>query len=93
MTDRPRFNLTIKELETLRAKRGWDRYALSRLRAELTHGNTDRARALLRDVDALLSGAVKMRERALAEDLPENQIDLLSVTRRRDRDSWLPCCD
>lgn len=75
--DRPFFETTIDQLETLVRDKPYDRFQLSRVREELTYRETDRARQLLREVEGLLSGTVPSPPRPPRPDDPNDQGSLL----------------
>jgi hypothetical protein len=75
--DRPFFKASIEDLEKLLAERAWDRFTLARLREELNHRGTDRAKQALREVEGLLSGTVRMSPKPPGADSPSSQMDLL----------------
>ena len=52
--DRPFFKASIEDLEKLLAERAWDRFTLGRLRDELKHRGTDRAKQALREAAGII---------------------------------------
>jgi hypothetical protein len=70
---------TLDELESLVLANKHSLAVLGAVREELTYRTTDGAKALLRDVMALLTGQVEMPKRTLPEDGPDQQLPLLGA--------------
>lgn len=74
---RPYFKHSIDDLEKLVRTHMHSHAVLGDIREELTFRETDRAKALLRDVMGLLTGVVEMPVREPRSDSPDNQFGLL----------------
>jgi hypothetical protein len=83
--DRPLFKATIQHLEGLLKGNPSDVFTLSRLREELTYRNTDRARQLLKVLEALLGGKVPMPPKPPRPARPEDQLELLRAPRSKNQ--------
>ena len=68
---------SIEELEKLVADNQNRLQVLGDIRAELTYRETPRAKQLLREVEALLGGQVKMPPKPAPKDSTDNQLDML----------------
>lgn len=70
-------NAEIEELEALVKENLHHRQVLGEIRDELTYRSRERAKQLLREIDALLGGEVEPSPKPPREGGPEDQMDLL----------------
>jgi hypothetical protein len=82
----------IEQLEDLVKTHMHSRAVLGGIREELTFRETDRAKALLRDVMGLLTGQVEMPRRPLTRDSTENQLALLGTPQEEPSRDECECC-
>jgi hypothetical protein len=75
--DRPYMETTIEDLEKLVDKHKSDRVVLAQVREELGFRKRQRAKQLLREVQGLLGGEVKMPRKPPKPDSPDDQLPLV----------------
>ena len=75
--DRKYFKTPIDELEALFKENLNHGQVLGDIQDELTHRETTRAKQLLREVEGILSGDLKVPEQPPRLDKAEDQLDLL----------------
>jgi hypothetical protein len=82
----------IEELEQLVRTHMHSRAVLGDIREELTYRETNRAKALLRDVMGLLTGHIEMPKRPRRADSPEDQLALLGAANSSPHGRTCECC-
>ena len=78
--DRPYFKSSLDEIERLVQEHKHQRVVLAQIREELQHRDTHRAKQLLREVQGILDGEVRLPPRRPRAAEPEDQIDLIDET-------------
>jgi len=75
--DRKYFKTPIDELEALVKENLNHRQVLGEVRDELTFRTNKRAKQLLKEVEGILAGEVRVPKPPPPPDTPENQLDML----------------
>ncbi len=77
MTTRPHFDTTIDELERLVHENLHNIQVLGELRQELTFRTTERAKLLMRQIEAVVAGLLPVPPKPPAPERPDDQQELL----------------